>query len=43
MSPITGDTASLKKVENSILEWSKDGADLKQYPEFQLLLNKIIT
>ena len=26
MSPIAGDTASLKKTENSILDWSKDGS-----------------
>ena len=29
MSPVTGATASLKKAENSILDWSKDGADLR--------------
>ena len=29
MSPITGDTASLKKAKKSILDWSKDDADLK--------------
>ena len=29
MCPITGDTASLKKAENSILDWSKDGTDLE--------------
>ena len=29
MAPITGDTASLKKAENSVLDWSKDGTDLK--------------
>ena len=29
MSPITGDTALLKKAENSIVDWSKDGADIK--------------
>ena len=29
MSPMTGDTASLKKEENSLLDQSKDGADLK--------------
>ena len=29
MSPITGDTAILKKADNSIPNWSKDGADLK--------------
>ena len=30
MSPITGATASLKKAENSILDWNKDGVDLKE-------------
>ena len=46
MSPITtGDTASLKKAQNSILDWSKDNADLKGAISriFWLLLNKIIT
>ena len=29
MSPITGGAVSLKKAENSILDSSKDGVDLK--------------
>ena len=40
MSPITGDTASLKKAEKYILDWSKDGADLKAISRISVALEK---